>query len=114
LKTFEERRVFESQAKATSVPDDDVIEHWDAQRLSSLDETPSQIDVVWAGFWIPGGMVVCHNQTGNVREDGTLENFARVHFDAGNRPFSNFFDTLNTIIDTQMDRVEVFAIGSLC
>ncbi len=45
-----------------SLADDEMIEDFHVQQLPGLDDRPRHRDIVGAGGWVPGGMVVDHDQ----------------------------------------------------
>lgn len=63
----------------SSTTDDDVVEYWDTQYLSSLVETPCYGDVLLAWLRVTARVIVCNDQCNGAGVYCGSENRARMH-----------------------------------
>ena len=60
-------------------PEDQVVDHLDAEDLSGFDEFPGDLQIILGGLGVAGGVVVSQNDGGCAVKEGLLENFAGVN-----------------------------------
>jgi len=91
--------------------DDDVVEDFEATERADLPKSLGEIEVHTRGRRVPARVVVGDDEGRGTIADGTTENLARMHVDAGQTADGDdpAFDEAVTYVKIEDD--EVFAVG---